>query len=182
MEPLKRFDADQIRTVNRSVAIAEELVNNFYKLSMNQWRRTRFDVKTLRDLAGDEVVHGPHAQIFRYTGYRGGELLGSSAYDFYKICIQDHSIINVLSRKEKLRLFPLLLYITTHELIHIVRFSRHLQGFDVPEKERVREEARVHERTYEILREQRIGGIDEALDYYGSWRDHPFSEKIETVQ
>ncbi len=170
MKPLNRFSEKQLRTVHAAVSTAEELVSNYYKLSMSQWLRSRFDVRTLAELAAGEVVHGPFAQLVRYVGRKRDESLVSGAYDFYKICIQDHSVISTLERSRDLGLFPFILYVVTHELIHIVRFSRFLQAFDAPLKERMDEEGRVHRRTFEILEKQRIDGLEAALGYYRPWR------------
>ena len=62
------------------------------------------------------------------------------------------------------------MYIITHELIHIVRFSKFLQGFDASAEERLSEEKRVHERTHEILSTVRLTGLATVLDFYKDWR------------
>ena len=81
---LECFDADQSATVFKAVALAEELVSNAYKMSTSQWLSRRFDVNTLVNLAPDEVVHGPFAQVIRYEGKRKNTPLGSGTYDFIK--------------------------------------------------------------------------------------------------
>lgn len=151
MKHFKQFNADQIKIINNSAAIAEELVSNFYKISESQWLHHRYDIKTLIDLKDDEIVHGPFAQVIRYKARKTHTSLGSSMYDFYKICFQDHSILLALQNMPKIELFPFSLYITTHELIHIVRFGKFLQNFDASPKEKMAEEMRVNEKTHEIL-------------------------------
>lgn len=170
MEKLEKFDSDQIKTVNNSVAMAEELVSNFYKLSASQWLRQKYDVKTLADLCPDEIVYGPFAQIIRYKGQRKNTSLGSSTYDFYKICLQDHSILSALKKSPRIKLFPFILYIVTHELIHIVRFSKFLQNFDASPEEKMEEEIRVHENTHEILRTIQVSRLADVLKFYDEWR------------
>ncbi len=54
--------------VNESVAMAEELVSEYYKMSASEWLRPKFDVKTRIDLSSDEIVPGPFAQVVRYEG------------------------------------------------------------------------------------------------------------------
>ena len=66
----QRFNADQIKTVNQAVAMAEELVSNHYKMSDHQWLRPKYDVKTAVDLQSGEFIKGPFAQIIRYEGKR----------------------------------------------------------------------------------------------------------------
>ncbi len=173
MKNLKKFDPEQIAIINNSVALTEELVSNFYKMSASQWLRPKYDVKTLVDLKPEEIVHGPFAQIIRYIAQRKDSSLGSTAYDFYKICLQDHFILKALSQSNHLKLLPFSLYIITHELIHIVRFSKFIQNFDAKPEERMAEESRVHHHTQTILSVVRVKGLDDVLSFYGKWRQ-PF--------
>ena len=179
LNKLEKFNRNQIKTVNNSVAMAEELVSNFYKLSENQWLRNRYDVKTLVDLLPDEIVHGPFAQIIRYEGHRKDTSLGSSTFDFYKICLQDYSILSVIKQSPDIRLYPFTLYIVAHELIHIVRFSKFLQNFDASPEERIMEETRVHKNTHEILSAVRISGLLDVLKFYDKWHQ-PLDEMRNT--
>ncbi|MBU4068872.1 MAG: hypothetical protein KKH17_11365 [Proteobacteria bacterium] len=170
MEKLQTFNTDQIKIVTDSVGIAEELVSNHYKMSASQWLHRRYDVKTLVDLNPAEIVHGPYAQIIRYKGQRRDTSLGSSTYDFYKICLQDHSILAIIEQLSEMKLFSFTLYIIIHELIHIVRFSKFLQSFDASPEEKLAEEVRVHEKTHEILKAVRFSGLTEVIKFYNKWR------------
>ncbi len=163
------FDPDQMAVINEVVLMAEEIVCNYYKLSLSQWLKLTYDIKTLADLKEDEIVFGPFAQIVRYEAKRKDTHLGSAVYDLYKICIQDHSILSALSRMKTLELFPFTLYIVTHELIHVVRFCHFLQNFNASDTEKVAEEARVHEHTHEILKNLNIPGIKPALNFFKKW-------------
>ncbi len=150
--------------------MAEELVSNNYKMSASQWLGPRYDVKTLAELRPEEVIDGPFAQIIRYKGRRKNTSLGSATYDFYKICLQDHTIRSTLEGTPDIELLPFSLYIITHELIHIVRFSKFLQSFEASAKERMAEEKRVHQRTHEILKPVQIEGLKNVLEFYNDWR------------
>lgn len=166
----QHFSASQTKIVNNAVAMAEELVNNYYKMSSAQWLHSRYDVKTLADLDQNEIIDGPFAQVIRYKGQRQDMSLGSSAFDFYKICLQDHAILTVLSDYQNIALLPFSLYIITHELIHIVRFSKFLQSFDASADEAMDEEKRVHRYTREMLTPVSVDGIKPVLDFYRSWQ------------
>jgi len=165
----KRFNAQQLEIVNNAVAMAEELVSNYYKMSSSQWLGPRYDVKTLAELTPAEIIDGPFAQIIRYRGRRRDTSLGSATYDFYKICLQDHTILAAMQESGEIELFPFVLYIITHELIHIVRFSKFLQHFEASDAERLEEEQRVHRRTHEILSSIRLPGLDRVLSFYHNW-------------
>lgn len=169
MDTLEKFNAVQINIVNNSVLMAEELVSDYYKMSASQWLHRKYDVKTLADLRSDEIVQGPFAQIIRYKGRRKDSHLGSATYDLYKICLQDNAILSVLKQFPEIKLYPFTLYIITHELIHIVRFSKFLQSFDASHEETMIEEARVHEITHDILLAARISGMEHVLAYYKNW-------------
>jgi hypothetical protein len=164
------FTPHQLEIVNNAVAIGEELVSNYYKMSANQWVRPKYDVRTLADLSADEIVAGPFAQIIRYEGKRKGGVLGTSAYDFYKICIQDHTILAVLAARPEIELHPFALYVVTHELIHIVRFSRFQQRFTANADEKLEEERRVHGITHDILEPVNTPGMAAVLGFYSNWR------------
>ena len=174
---LKKFSLKNIIVVNDAAAMAEELVSNFYKMSESQWLSRRYDIKTLADLKPYEIVRGPFAQVIRFKGQRNNRLLGSSTYDFYKICIQDHAILGTLKKFSDIKLFPFTLYIIAHELIHIVRFSKFLQSFDASPAEKMAEETRVHEKTGDILEGVRVSGINVVLNFYKKW-----SEPVEEMQ
>ena len=99
--------------------------------------------------------------------------LGSSRFDFYKVCLQDHVILKALQREEKETLFlPLVIYILTHELIHIVRFNRFEQRFFAIPQEKEKEEIRVHAITYEILKGLRYRGMSAVLDSFSKSRTY----------
>lgn len=171
MEKLEKFSAEQIGVVDNCVAMAEELVSNFYKMSASQWSAfCKYDIKTMVDLCHEETIFGPFAQIIRYQGQRKDSSLGSSTYDFYKICLQDHTILEVLGKTPGMQLYPFILYIVLHELIHIIRFSKFLQNFDASHEEMTAEEMRVHEITRQILSNIRISGLKKVLKFYDNWR------------
>ncbi len=169
-QKLQCFRQDDLKVVNEAVAVAEDLTSNAYKMSFGEWRQRRYDIKTLADLSPEEVVHGPFAQIVRYVGRKARTSLGSATYDFYKICLQDHSIMATLDAFATLRLFPFALYIVTHELIHVIRFTKFLQAFDASSEEKMQEESRVHERTREILTPASIPAMSAVFEFYRAWQ------------
>jgi len=166
---LVMFSDEQLRIVDDTVSMAEDLVSDYYKMSASQWQRLKYDIKTLQHLHDDEIVHGPFAQVIRYEAKREDTALGSAAYDFYKICLQDHAILRTIEAHPDLRLFPFCLYIVTHELIHIVRFCKFLQSFDASNDEKMAEEIRVHECTRDILEKLQIPGKIAVFRFYRHW-------------
>ena len=80
-----------------------------------------------------------------------------------------------VERDESLRLFPLGVYVATHELVHVVRFCKFLQRFDAEPAERQREEMRVHEITQKALGTLRLSNLDYVLEAY---RNYQFMEQL----
>jgi hypothetical protein len=173
MEQLQNFNQNEIQVVNQSVELAEELVSNHYKLSTSQLLRLNYDVKTLRELSSEEIVTDHFAQIVRYAEKRKDTLLDTSVKDFYKICLQDHAILSAVNQNLELNLMAFVLYIVSHELIHVIRFRHFIQHFDASVSERLAEEIRVHAKTHEILRGITIEGLKPVLNFYENWRNPP---------
>ncbi|MFW6080570.1 MAG: hypothetical protein ACOC7W_01565 [Desulfosalsimonas sp.] len=170
VQDLPTFSPEQIAVVSRAVATAEDLVSDYYKFSATQMRQLNYDVKTAADLGPHEIVADHFAQIVRYRAERTDSFLRTDTDDFYKICLQDHSIIKVADRFSGTGLYPFLLYIICHELVHVVRFRSFKQQFAVPDDQKKAEEIRVHRITHEILAGRQIEGMHSVFEFYENWR------------
>jgi len=164
------FKNRDLGVISEALDIAEDITVNYYKFSTAQWKRHRFDVKTLLALKGDEITQGAFALLNRGSGVTSNFELKTKIYDFYFICLQDHQILKATARDKRLMLLPLLVYIFTHELIHIVRFCNFFQRFDVAVKEREKEERIVHRTTFNILKNIPMPDLDDVLDSYQGYR------------
>lgn len=164
------FGPDEITVLNRSIEIAEELVSDHFKISTSEWKRYRYDIQTLAHLNETEITDLAFAQIRRYLRCPDQRLRGSNPGDFFKICLQDHVIRRAMAKDDAIAMLPLGLYIMTHELIHVIRFTRFLQSFDASESEREAEEQRVHAQTYSLLQHCKVAGIGEVLNAFRDCR------------
>ena len=164
------FGKYDLLTVSEALDIAEDATGNFYRSSTDQWKNHPYDVKTLLSLRGDEISQRAFAVLNR--GFRAVEVFEPKAKrrDYYFICLQDHRILEALRRDKDLRLLPLLVYILTHELVHIVRFCNFFQPFDAPREDMVKEEAIVHSITFKILENLKAPKINYVLDSYKGHR------------
>jgi len=165
---LQFFNRKQLAILGDSLDIAEDATSNYYKLSLSQWKRHRFDIKTLSSLFGEDIKDNVFALLKRYEKDDKAEI--DSLYkrrDFYIICLQDHQILRALRRDKDLKLLPLLSYILTHELVHIVRFRNFNVRFHTQEEcNRTREEKIVHQKTYEILKKISLPNMEYILGSY----------------
>jgi hypothetical protein len=164
------FGNEELLTMNEALDIAEDRTGDYFKFSSGQWKRHRYDVKTLSQLADHEVIPDVFA-LLRKSDKPGTEVEPSSRKrDFYYICLQDNRILKALKRDQDLGLLPLLVYVFTHELVHIVRFCNFSQRFEVSTKDREKEERVVHARTFEILKDLSLPRLDYILNSYETRR------------
>ena len=61
---------------------------------------------------------------------------------------------------------PLFLYIITHELVHVVRFSQFQALFEAPEEQKEEEERQVHLVTQKILAPLNSRELPRVIRYY----------------
>ncbi|MFK5953396.1 MAG: hypothetical protein QM498_10090 [Desulfobacterium sp.] len=172
MSTVHFFNKAQLYQVQEAVSVSEDLVSDYYKMSSIQWLRSRYEVRTARDLDIHEVVEGPFAQVLGYRGSPKDSSLGSANFDFYRICIQDGSILHTIAQPLiDLKIFPFLLYVMVHELVHIVRFARFQQIYSCAcEADCARDEERiVHDLTREILKSITVSGLEQVFVYYRKW-------------
>ncbi len=167
------FSHHDLAVVSEALAIAEDVTSDFHKFSFRQWKRHNYDVKTLSSLRQDEVSSFALAVLTRAIREVDEFSSKTRRRDFYFICLQDHLILEVLKRDRRLKLLPLLIYIFTHELVHIVRFCNFSQRFDISASARAEEEALVHSRAFEILEACSIPRLDHVLTSYNDHRQSP---------
>jgi hypothetical protein len=171
MNTLRHFTTKELLMVDEAVKASEELVNNHFKMSSGQWLKNRYDIKTAKDLTAQEYVDGPFAQVVKYEGRKKDIPLCSSSFSLYIICLQDHSILSTIKKKD-LRLNSFLLYIVTHELVHVIRFSKFKQRYENKNEADVTldEERKVHGLTYDILNDVSVEGLKQVFEFYKDWR------------
>jgi hypothetical protein len=163
---MQQFNKEQLSMVSEALYIAEDMTSNYYRLSVSEWKRHPFDLKTLAQLFSEDIRDNVFALLKKCTKSEYGHTEPNDR-EFYLICLQDHQIIHALERDKGLTLLPLLVYILTHELVHIVRFCRFEERFDVQqEMRRLEEEQIVHRMTYEILKELSMPNLSDLFRSY----------------
>lgn len=165
--PFKRED---MLTLSEALDIAEDSTGDYFKFSSGQWKRHLYDVKTVSQLSGERGIPDFFALLTKGKN-RKVEIEPSSRHrDFYFIWLKDQQILKALKRDRELSLLPLLVYVFTHELVHIVRFCNFSQRFEVSTKDREKEERVVHAMTFEILKELSLPRLDYILNAYETHR------------
>jgi len=159
--------------LSEALEIAEDKTSDFFKFSFGQWKRHQYEVKTLSSMKRKEIIPDAFALLRKGSRVVSGFESKTKRRDFYFIFLQDTQILKALKRDKNLDVLPLLVYVFTHELVHIVRFCNFLQRFELAEKERVKEEKIVHATTSDILKGISLPKLDYVLEAY---RDHGVCE------
>jgi hypothetical protein len=116
-----QFTSPQRTLVFSALEEAEERTTDYYCIPPFRWEKLHYDLLTRED-HGWEPLPDPilaRVRLLRGKGTR-------KAYDFYRIELNDHGILTA-ARRENLAhssgLYPFLVYILTHEMVHLVRLS-----------------------------------------------------------
>jgi len=160
------FEDTEFLAVSEALDISEDATGNFYKFSHRQWKRHRYDVKTLLSLRAEEITCGAFALLNKADAVENLPHGLTKIHDHYWICLQDHQILSALRRDKDLSLLALMVYVFTHELVHIVRFANFVQRFDTAPDKRIEEENRVHCITHDILSRVTVPKLGYVLDAY----------------
>lgn len=163
------FSAAERSCVNETFSYAERLTGKHFGVVPGQGLAQLYDVKTLAQLENHEVHETAFAQLCRYSSQEEGDREPPQGFHFYRICLQDHRILDAIQRGSSfIKLVPLMLYIATHELVHILRFERGESDFDMPVGERTKEETRVDAITRSILSPMAGHRLNLVLDCFGN--------------
>jgi len=169
MNELSCFNPSQLRIVRQARARAAALVSEYYCVAPREWQQMPYEVKTLRALDRSEVTDAALAQTVCYNFRREAGSLVLEEGDLYRICLQDHRILDALGRAQ-LELGALLTYVLTHELVHVVRFGQRMQRIDLPIELRADEECKVERTTRTILASADAG----LRHFFAGHSRHPF--------
>ena len=170
MQGFKYFAPGEIRLIDKALEISEDVTCNHYHISTVNWKKYGFEVSNLVQLQEEEITPYGLAQIARYVQPFPDRIPMYNSRDYYRICLQDHNILKVIDRKEGIELFPLMIYILTHELVHVIRFRKFMQRFDVSLQEKDIEEGKVHQTTYQILKPLKGLQLTTVFQSYGDHR------------
>jgi len=150
---------------------AEKLVSHHFRLSNEQFKKNKYDVKTLAYLDQMEIQQDAFAHLCKYSyeksaGLAGG---GKDGFDFYRICLQDNIILDAVDRANSfIKFSPLMLYIAVHELIHVLRFGSGEIDFHAAREEKEKEEDIVHNLTRNALQPVKGHDLEIVLDCFSS--------------
>lgn len=130
-----------IKDFNFILLLSELTVADKFRLTPKELKKMYYEVYFLKE---NTFLKDRFASLFKLEKL---SWLPSERKEFYLLCLNHTKIF----KWEKSFLNELLLYILSHELIHLVRFIRYQSNFYT--KEKWEEEKRVHHLTKEILKD-----------------------------
>ena len=160
---VRLFNLEELALLQRCQQRSEGLVAHSFRIPALPSNQYPYEVATLRELGEAERADAAFAHLVVYERRRakGDERL-------YRICLQDEAILARLSDGGPSWLGALLVYVLTHELVHVVRFQRAEEAFSVEGDAREREEDLVHRLTLEILAGAREPEWQRLSELYGN--------------
>ena len=172
------FNPEQIALAKKSFAEADMITRRFFGINAKEKKLHRYDVKTRAFLAKHEINGDTFAHLLKYEFNRthGNDENEGAPILFYRICLQDDVILNAVERADNfVRLAPLLLYVATHELVHVVRFERGESDFYATGQEKRNEEEKVHRLTRNLLKPFADTDMNLVLECFSDqYRMYPF--------
>jgi hypothetical protein len=155
------FSALQRNMVFQAMDEAEDRTSGYYCIPPFRWEQMHYDLLTQMD-HGWEPLPAPTFARVRCLQ----RIHTRQPFDFYRIELNDRSILAAARREDLLRdLYPFLVYILTHEMVHMVRLSSILDN---------REKTLPHSDESE---EERVQHISRRI-LTGSSNFHPVLEKF----
>ncbi len=165
------FNESQVPLANKAFTDAEKLVSGYFRLNESQFKKHKYDVKTLAYLDEHEIQDGAFAHLCKYSYEKpeGEAQSTGDGFDFYRVCLQDNIILNAVQRANPfVKLSPLMLYIAVHELIHVLRFGNNESDFHAAAEEKEKEEAIVHNLTKNALQMVNYQDMNIVLDCFSN--------------
>ncbi len=120
-----RFSNPQRSLVFNALDEAEKRTAGYYCIPPFRWENLRYDLLTREDHGWEPLPDSTLARV-RYLQ----RIDQSKPFDFYRIELNDGRILSVAEREDLLSensLYPFLVYILTHEMVHMVRLSSILE-------------------------------------------------------
>lgn len=144
------FTLSDLETISRAARLAENLTCDFFNLPSDEWKLNPYRMLTIKNVSREFHIDQVFAHVVRIQS------INSASYkirhpDVYGVVLQDPYILRELFRTKSFDLWPVALYVMTHELTHIVRFKRFEVNFFGEETDRLNEEMIVDGFTKEML-------------------------------
>lgn len=159
----------QFSTKQRDMAIqalgeAEERTSRYYCIPPHRWKDLPYDLLTRQDAEWEPLPAAVLAQVQRLEKVNPGR---ADSFGFCRIQLNDPSILTAAARENLAGdLYQFLVYILTHEMVHVVRLCK-IIGHERDVRGCVEtEESRVHHISRQILSDVGYGAFHPILEKF----------------
>ncbi len=116
-----QFSPCQRRLAISALGEAEEHTSRYYCIPPHRWQQLQYDLLTQEDVEWEPL---PESALAKVQHLAKVSLRSKEPFDFYRIQLNDPTILSAAER-ENLgdALYHFLVYILTHEMVHLVRLS-----------------------------------------------------------
>ncbi len=159
-----QFSPEQRNLVIYAANEAEERTARYYCIPPFRWHQLSYDLLTSKDKEWEPLPEPVLARVQLLQKLRPEP---HKPFDFYRIQLNDPSILTAALR-EKLEgnLYHFLVYILTHEMVHMVRLSSILEPAKVIHQIVETEEQRVQRISRQILSEANFHAFHPILEKF----------------
>jgi hypothetical protein len=125
-----QFSSLQRKLAIQAMGEAEDRTTRYYCIPPYRREQLRYDLLTRHDREWEPL---PETALARVRYLQKPALRSQHLCDYYRIELNDPSILTAAQRENLLAdLYPFLVFILTHEMVHLVRLSTRLA--DSPER------------------------------------------------
>ena len=160
------FNTTEKKIIYSALAEAAEYLSEFYCFSPREWFNYCYDLKTELEANLDNCSRNAFAEVMQYTPTLKD--LSPFPKERYQICLFDPKILKTLWRYPDLEFYPFMIYILTHELIHIARFCQDFHPFECDEESLQREEQKVSRLTQQVLDVKKSESLSKISSLYST--------------
>jgi hypothetical protein len=144
-----QFSPEQRNLVVHAANEAEERTTRYYCIPPFRWNQLSYDLLTREDTGWEPLPEPVLARVQLLQKIRPEPL---KPFDFYRIQLNDPSILHAAARENlEGNLYHFLVYILTHEMVHMVRLSSILEPDKAIPQVLETEEKRVQRISRQIL-------------------------------
>jgi hypothetical protein len=141
-----QFSREQRSLVHRAADEAEHHTSSYYCFPPHRWQMLQYDLLTRQDHEWEPLPESILARVQQIEAVR------RRRHRFYRIQLNDAGILQAVERENlSAEMYPFLVYIITHELVHLVRLSSIVDDPRRLEAAPEYEEARVQQIARQVL-------------------------------
>ena len=143
------FNHIEKKIIYSALEEAADCLQRFYCFSPREWFNYCYDLKTELEGEVNYSQKKAFAEVQKYIPrFENASLFPTERY---QICLFDRNILRTLWQQSGMEFYPFMVYILTHELVHVARFCQNFHPFECDEASLQKEEAKVNQLTQQVL-------------------------------